>query len=135
MKILAIYRQLLSKIGLWLLGRGARTLPVSPSAVQKIEKWISEKGWTEECDMETAADKIGVTREQLSAFFRHNFKQNFREWRKLMRIEEAKKMLLEDYSISATAVGESVGIADKSNFRRQFKEITGYTPSEWRLKH
>lgn len=72
---------------------------------------------------------------ELSLFFRIQTGKNFLKWRKERRIEEAKKLLLEDRDIPTLIIGEAVGICDKSNFRRQFKEITGFTPAEWRLKH
>lgn len=141
MKKLAIYRQLLCKIGLWMLRKTeflpgvAAKLPVESETAEKIEKWKLERGWAEECNMHEAAARIGISKDELSLYFRHTFKKSFLQWRKEMRISEAKRLLLEDYSVSATAVGEAVGISDKSNFRHQFRELTGLTPAQWRLKH
>ena len=50
-------------------------------------------------------------------------------------MDEAMRLLLENRETPANLIGEQVGISDKSNFRKQFKEITGCTPVQWRLKH
>ena len=61
-------------------------------------------------------------------------KKSFHCWRKELRMEEAKKMLLEHPEMPAYQVGIRLGITDKSNFRYQFKSVTGMTPSQWRDK-
>lgn len=101
----------------------------------RIDRWAIDNKWAEDKTMAEVADELKVKRQELSLFFRVKYGQSFRQWRKTRRIEEAKKMLLEKKDIPASVIGEAVGIEDKSNFRRQFKEITGCTPTEWRLKH
>ena len=32
-------------------------------------------------------------------------------------------------------IGYIIGFSDKSNFRRQFREVVGCTPTEWRRKN
>ena len=49
-------------------------------------------------------------------------------------LEEAKRMLLDHPEMPACQVGRALGITDKSNFRHQFKSVTGLTPTEWRKK-
>ena len=49
-----------------------------------------------------------------------------------MRIEDAKRLLMEQPEIPVRHIGYIIGFSDKSNFRRQFKEVVGCTPSEWR---
>ena len=132
--MMKIYWKIIAKIG-QLVARHA--LPASlkdkksvldTDTILKLDKWIREKRWAEDLTMQDIAD-------ELSLFFRIQTGKNFLKWRKERRIEEAKKLLLEDRDIPTLIIGEAVGICDKSNFRRQFKEITGCTPAEWRLKH
>ena len=136
-----IYWKIIAKIG-QLVARHA--LPASlkdkksvldTDTILKLDKWIREKRWAEDLTMQEIADELQISREELSLFFRIQTRKNFLKWRKERRIEEAKKLLLEDRDIPTLIIGEAVGICDKSNFRRQFKEITGCTPAEWRLKH
>ena len=108
---------------------------VNADVIKKVEKWIIDKRWNEDRSMLETAGDIGVSQEQLSLYFRVVIGKAFLHWRKEIRIEEAKNLLLKDKSVPMLIIAESVGINDKSNFRRQFKEVTGYTPAEWRLKH
>ena len=101
----------------------------------KMEQWVRDKKWREDKTMQQIAGELGLSREELSYFFRIHVGKHFLQWRKELRIEDAKKMLLDDKSIPTLLIAESVGINDKSNFRRQFKEVTGYTPAQWRLKN
>ena len=52
--------------------------------------------------------------------------------RKVLRIEDAKKLLSET-DIPISNISKMVGFNDKSDFRKQFREMLGYTPSEWRV--
>lgn len=136
-----LYLKLITKIG-QLVARHAIPANLSnkksvlkADTILKLDKWIREKRWAEDLTMQEIADDLQISREDLSLFFRIQTGKNFLKWRKERRIEEAKKLLLEDRDIPTLIIGEAVGICDKSNFRRQFKEITGCTPAEWRLKH
>ena len=57
---------------------------------------------------------------------------DFKTWRTQLRIEEAKRILLEDKDISINAAGEMAGFSDRSNFHRQFVKIVGCSPKQWR---
>ena len=103
---------------------------------QIMERWISEKGWAENLTPDQLSDKLGLSRQKISLYAYSFHRLSFLKWRSELRIEEAKRLLLEDMTTPTALIGEYVGISDKSNFRRQFKEATGYTPAEWRrLKH
>ena len=98
-----------------------------------LADWIAAGKHHEEYpSMDAVAEDLGVSKEQLSYFFTNRLRQRFRSWRKELRIEEAKSLLLSFPHLSASAIGAMVGIPDKSNFRKQFYELTGCTPSEWR---
>lgn len=98
-----------------------------------LVEWLAAgKHRDEYPSMESVATELGFSREQLSFFFSNSVRQRFSSWRKELRIEEAKALLLEYPDLPASAIGAMVGIPDKSNFRRQFQELTGCTPGEWR---
>lgn len=68
------------------------------------------------------------------SYFSHLFKQTmgvgYNEYLTDIRIKQAKKMLLQNVSISDIAV--SVGFRDARYFSNIFQQKTGYTPSEYR---
>ena len=57
---------------------------------------------------------------------------DFKTWRTGLRIEEAKKLLLENKDVSTNIIGEVAGFSDRSNFHRQFVKIVGCSPKQWR---
>ena len=46
----------------------------------------------------------------------------------------AAERLLDDEGMGVTDIGYIVGFADTPHFSRTFKDVTGYTPSEWRAR-
>ncbi len=79
--------------------------------------------------------ELDVTSDELSYFCATRYGKSFLTWRKELRIEEAKRMLVDYPRIPAYKIGKSLGINDKADFRHQFKSATGMTPSEWREKN
>lgn len=67
-------------------------------------------------------------------FFKLRTRKTFSQFLNEFRISVAcKKLLLDDFSISEICY--EVGFTNLSNFNRQFKKITGYTPSQYIAKH
>lgn len=98
-----------------------------------LEEWVALGHHREHYDsLEAIACDLNVSKEQLAYFFSHTVGQKFLSWRKSIRIEDAKILLLTRKDLSITQIGTLVGIPDKSDFRRQFYEITGCFPFEWR---
>jgi AraC-like DNA-binding protein len=82
------------------------------------------------------AQSMGITPSQLHQYCLRELGMDFRTWRTSLRIEEAKKMLLAEPKAHISLIARRVGINDRSNFSRLFKEHTGYLPSDWRkLQH
>lgn len=82
------------------------------------------------------AQKMGITPSQLHQYCLKELGMDFRTWRTTLRIEEAKKLLLAEPKTHASVIARRVGINDRSNFARLFKDHTGYLPSQWRkLQH
>jgi len=105
---------------------------VDRTTADKIDRWIKEKRWAEDLNQEEVARSMNMRSEQLGQYFYTRTGKSFLRWRRETRMEAAKLLLLEDAKMPTVLVGEAVGIPDKSSFRRQFKEITGCTPAEWR---
>lgn len=101
-----------------------------------LETWIQQKGHTvPHASMEDVAEEIGVSSLQLSYYFRVIVGQPFLSWRKEKRILDAEVLLIKYPEKSIASIGESVGIPDKSNFKKQFKSVTGMSPNEFRNRH
>lgn len=61
--------------------------------------------------------------------------QTFSEFVNTYRIEYAKKKLVQDKRQSISIIGEDSGFAVESTFFRNFKQVTGKTPAEWRAEN
>jgi AraC-like DNA-binding protein len=81
------------------------------------------------------ADSLSVPYYQLSQLINNEFSVNFYDFINKYRLEEAKKLLIEDtrnYKILSIAF--EVGFNSKATFNRVFKNATGLTPSAFREK-
>jgi AraC-like DNA-binding protein len=82
------------------------------------------------------ADTVGIPTYQLSQLINEGFKVKFYDFINQYRVDEAKKLLVEDtrgYKILAIAY--EVGFNSKATFNRVFKNSTGLTPSEFRARN
>jgi len=82
------------------------------------------------------ADSLDVPYYHLSQLINSEFSVNFYDFINKYRVEEAKKLLVEDtrnYKILAIAF--EVGFNSKATFNRVFKNATDLTPSEFKEKY
>lgn len=104
------------------------------AAIEKaLKKWVADKKYREyDRSREEVAHELGTTREMLQLYFTERVGEDFRSWRTELRINDAKKMLLEKKDTSINLIGEMAGFSDRSNFHRQFTRLVGCTPKKWR---
>ncbi|WP_208560023.1 AraC family transcriptional regulator [Marinilactibacillus kalidii] len=80
---------------------------------------------------EEIAEKIGISNSYFQHLYKNLFGISFRKDFILMRIDYAKQlMILTDYPLSKIA--EVCGYASEVHFYRQFKKVTGLTPSAYK---
>lgn len=98
-----------------------------------IEKWVEEKRYREyDKSREDIARELNTTKETLHLYFTSVVGMDFKSWRTSLRIDEAKRLLLENKAMSTHIVGELSGFSDRSNFHRQFTKLVGCSPKQWR---
>ena len=85
--------------------------------------------------LDNLASDLNTNRTYLSRHINAAMGCNFKTWISNLRIEDAKRLLLEEPNLPAVSVGELVGISDKSSFFRQFMNVVGATPGDYRDKH
>lgn len=109
---------------------------LSPSARNKVEKWIKDKGFCEQrLSLSYVAKKIGISADQLSSYY---YKEGFRQfpvWISKLRIEESLKLLVDYPSMQIVEISTRVGMTDVKIFRAIFKKVTGTLPIAWRKQH
>ncbi len=103
---------------------------------QAVEEWVARKGFcAPDPDRDSAAEKMGLSKEDLQWYFSVCMKAEFRSWRVKLRIEEAKNILLAHPDAPVNELARSLGFNSKTNFFAHFKKIIGVTTQEFIAQH
>lgn len=81
--------------------------------------------------IESITKAIGTNRTYISVMMKNNLHISFRSYINGLRINEAKRLLLEKPDDLLESVASECGFANDSQFVKKFKENTGMTPREW----
>lgn len=90
-----------------------------------------EKHYSEEIYLDLLANKIGITSNYISTYFKEKVGTNFNYYLNNFRIKKAIE-LLNNPSFKVKDISEKVGYSSVNNFIRIFKKYTGKTPDEYR---
>lgn len=100
---------------------------------KNIERWVLQKKFCEyDKNRDEIARSLNTTKEMLHVYFMMRVGKDFKTWRTELRIEEAKKLLIENPDVSINIIGEQAGFSDRANFHRQFVKIVGCSPKVYR---
>ena len=90
-----------------------------------------------ELSLQTLANRMGITKEDLSQVINEQLDRNFKNFLNEYRIEEAKKKLLDpkENQFVLMKIALDVGFNSKSVFNASFKKFTGMSPSQYRKRH
>ena len=98
-----------------------------------LRTWVAQKRYCEyNKSRDDIAKELNTTKESLHHYFVTREGMDFKTWCTELRIEEAKRMLIENMDFSINIVGELAGFSDRSNFHRQFVKLVGCSPKQWR---
>lgn len=92
---------------------------------------LVNKHFKEDISQKDFADKIGLTKESLSRYFKQVTQQNFINYLIEYRIAYAS-MLLKETNMKIVEVAYESGFNNLSNFNRQFKKIKEISPSGYK---
>ncbi len=81
------------------------------------------------------ADKTGFSTHILSKLINEKAHKNFNQFINEYRLEEARKLLIDDDSISIKTIYFDVGFNNKATFNNAFKNKYKCTPSEYKKRH
>jgi len=106
----------------------------------KLQEWdvlksriIADKLYTiEGLTVEQLANRLNVSKYVLSRLVNMHEGVNFNNFIGKLRVEEAQRMMMADKSKCISEIAMTVGYSEQSNFSRQFKALTGFTPGEYR---
>ena len=96
-----------------------------------VEKWVGIGGHLKAgMKMPNAAAEMAIPQYQLSSWLRYK-KLKYSDWMTDLRINEAKRVLVEHSDWSNEAVALHCGFSERSYFQTIFKKKTGMTPAEY----
>ncbi len=96
----------------------------------RLRKFIMQNYADANTDVNSAAEHFHVSPSHASKVYKQHWGCNMSHDLQNFRVEAAKKLLSEDFSIKEIA--ESVGFGSSSNFIRTFRKFTGVTPGQFR---
>ncbi|MDZ4726051.1 MAG: helix-turn-helix domain-containing protein [Leptospira sp.] len=83
---------------------------------------------------ETVAQLMGITYHQLSEIINSEYKMNFPTLMNKHRIEDSKKLLIEQSDLNVAEIGKMAGFGSRSAFYLEFKKQTGINPNQFKKK-
>ena len=109
------------------------SIPSHRAIGREFSEWILfREYWDGKTGLDSLSIRMGVPREEVSCFLWECFGERFLTIRKRLRIEDAKELLLKRPDLTQSQISRTIGFSDKSDFRRAFKDETGYSPNLWR---
>lgn len=109
----------------------------SPTVYMSIEKnlmqWMDNNGFTRPgLTIEDLAEELYTNRTYLSGYIKSRYGTSFRDWIGGLRLDYAKKMLLEHPELTVAGVSELSGFLSLSYFTKIFTEKEECSPAKWR---
>ena len=98
---------------------------------QAVERWLASGGYLKAgITSPMAADAMNIPRYQLTAWVKASGHTSFTRWMTSLRIEEAKRMILEHRDWTNEAIADHCGFS-RAYFPKIFKQETGMAPAEY----
>ncbi len=86
----------------------------------------------ERLSLSMLANQLDLSSHQLSELINTQFGHGFSHYIRQQRVDEAKRLLIEQRDDSVLSVGMSVGFKTQSNFYTAFRSLVGVTPGAYR---
>ncbi|WP_234736833.1 AraC family transcriptional regulator [Tellurirhabdus bombi] len=107
--------------------------PSETKRMQVIHNYILDN-YQQVIQLETLADLIGMSPSAFCRYFKTHTNKTFSEFISEVRVGQACKLLI-DGNLNVTEVSYECGFRTLSNFNRQFKDVTGQTPSQYKKSY
>lgn len=97
--------------------------------IQKVYHFI-EVNYQNQMDVNEVAELCNLTTPAFCRYFKKATHYIFTEFLNIFRINQSKKLLLQDKNVSETCYAS--GFSNLSHFNKTFKKVTGKNPSEFK---
>ena len=101
-----------------------------------LDQWCMDLGYMDcNVNMLTLSRTLCISKNELSLFFDQCLHSSFRIWLSEIRLNAAKKMMLECPDYSNDIISAECGFSCRTHLYRIFKTKEGCSPTEWRDFH
>lgn len=107
------------------------------SLESKVDAWLQKRSYVNpEITINQVHAELCVSASILNYYIENvkGISGGFRKWIQTLRIEEAKRLMIENPNVTLDSIAEQVGLSNGSALARAFKSLTGTTPTEW-IRH
>ena len=118
-------------IRIWAGFRDSNILSKNSLKIREAKKYIEENYWRTDISLNSAASMVNVSPNHFSAIFSQEEEVTFIEYLTSVRIERAKKLLLNS-SMKCSDITFEVGYNDPHYFSFIFKKNVGISPRDYR---
>lgn len=101
-----------------------------------INLWVARKLYVQKSiTINTVAQEINSNRTYISKYINTTYNCSFKSWITKLRLEEAKRLLIDDLEMPISTIANSIGFASVESFSHIFTRNEGHAPSKWREEH
>ena len=112
----------------------AEDIPTSLQLSEQLSQIIEKEELFKQPDLRVSdiAARLATNRTYISAIIKSLSGENFSDMINGYRVRHAQKLMKEHPEMSVTEIAEESGFSSRSAFYRNFKEMTGLSPAEWK---
>lgn len=109
-------------------------VPPEPQLMERLAQIMEEEQLYKQPDLRVAdiASRLATNRTYVSAFMKSLSGESFSRLVNGYRVRHAQRLMRERPDMTVTEIAEESGFSSRSSFYRNFKDITGITPAEWK---
>ncbi len=101
-----------------------------------VDRWVKDRNYLRSgLTMQKVSTELRLPRYQLVMWLKTTEWELFNPWLTSLRIEEAKRLLVDHVDWSNDTIAHRCGFSSRSYFQRVFKKVTGMTPAEYTEQH
>jgi AraC-like DNA-binding protein len=132
-ELLRILQIMATSTEVWPLNVNYRSLEVKPQEYQRMQSVYSfvENNFQRQFSLEEVSEVVNMTTPAFCRFFKKLNHKTFIEFLNEFRVAHACSLLATD-NLSIAAASYESGFNNLSHFNKQFREVTGVTPTQYR---
>ena len=112
---------------------GASFAESRQNTILRVISYIGSR-YAEDLSLNSMAGHIGLTAAYISHYFKKEMKQTYSDFIVKVRIENAKKLLINEPDLKISNIVAMVGYESEPYFYKAFRKYAGCLPGEYRSK-